>query len=337
MKEEQELFKGFEQMWQATQVLQKAIGYSFVEALGETLQNLVQDETVQQVDGEPSDEIVKELKALYNALQINNYQADDIRKMIQYTFLKAAKEDQLQQNHQMTPDAIALLLAFMVDKLTDGKESIRLGDLSAGTGNLLSAVMLFLKQSKKQSVAIAIDNDEVLTHLGSQATALEHLPVEWFLQDAMQEMNIQPLDIAISDLPVGYYPLDEVAKNYQTKLLEGHSYAHHLLIEQHINQLAKAGIGIFMVPTNIFEEEYHPSGLLDHLEKETHIQAILALPKNLFKKEIHSKSILIVQKKGNNAKQVSQVLLGDIPEFKNIDKFMKFTTIFEKWSKELVQ
>ncbi len=335
--EEQELFKGFEKLWQATQILQKAIGYSFVEALGETLQNLVQDEIPQQIDGEPSDDVVEELQKMYKQLQITNYTTDEIRKMIQYTFLKAAKEDQLQQNHQMTPDAIALLLAFMVDKLTEDKENVRLGDLAAGTGNLLSAVMLFLRQSQKKTIAIAIDNDEVLTHLGSQATTLEQLPVEWFLQDAIQEMNVQELDVAISDLPVGYYPIDEVAKRYQTRLTEGHSYAHHLLIEQHINQLSQAGVGIFIVPTTIFEANYHPNGLLDYLEKETYIQAILALPQNLFKKEIHSKSILIVQKKGGNAKQVSQVLLGDIPEFKNIDKFMKFTNIFEKWSKELVQ
>ena len=57
--------------------------------------------------------------------------------------------------------------------------------------------------------------------------------------------------------------------------------------------------------------------LLSLFTKETYVQAMLAFPRNLFKDVKFSKSLLIVQKRGKGAKQVSQVLLGDIPEFKN--------------------
>ena len=60
-----------------------------------------------------------------------------------------------------------------------------------------------------------------------------------------------------------------------------------------------------------------------------------AFPKTLFKNQQYSKSLLIFQKKGKGAKQARQVLLGDIPDMKNIDKFRQFTQIFEKWAKEL--
>ena len=40
--------------------------------------------------------------------------------------------------------------------------------------------------------------------------------------------------------------------------------------------------------------------------------------------------------RGKGAKQVSQVLLGDIPEFKNREKFRKFTLTFEKWVQEML-
>ena len=92
---------------------------------------------------------------------------------------------------------------------------------------------------------------------------------------------------------------------------------------------------MFIVPTNLFETAEGET-LLAYLQKETYVQAMLAFPRNLFKDVQFSKSLLIVQKRGKAAKQVSQVLLGDIPEFKNREKFRKFTLTFEKWAQEML-
>ncbi len=146
---------------------------------------------------------------------------------------------------------------------------------------------------------------------------------------------MDPQDFVVSDLPVGYYPVDANAARFETKNDEGHSFAHHLLIEQQVRYLKEAGVGFFIVPTNLFDT---PEGekLLSYLQKETYVQAMLAFPRNLFKDVQFSKSLLIVQKRGKGAKQVSQVLLGDIPEFKNREKFRKFTLTFEKWVQEML-
>ena len=154
------------------------------------------------------------------------------------------------------------------------------------------------------------------------------------LQDGLSDLLVDPTDIALSDLPVGYYPVDERAKEFKTHAKEGHSYAHHLLIEQHLNYLKPGGFGFMIVPTNLFETEESVS-LLEQLQKESFVQAMLAFPKTLFKNQQYSKSLLIFQKKGKGAKQARQVLLGDIPDMKNIDKFRQFTQTFEKWAKEL--
>ena len=103
-------------MAKAVEVLQKEIGYSNVEALGETLQNIVNDNTAQQVEGLPSNEVAEELNKAYKQLDLTSYSSEEIRRMIQFTFLKAAKEDGLQMNHQMTPDAIGLLVAYMIEE-----------------------------------------------------------------------------------------------------------------------------------------------------------------------------------------------------------------------------
>ena len=412
-------------MAKAVEVLQQEIGYSNVEALGETLQNIVNNNTAQQVEGLPSNEVAEKLNKAYQQLDLTSYSSEEIRRMIQFTFLKAAKEDGLQMNHQMTPDAIGLLVAYMIDQMTKKDEPLQIADFAAGSGNLLSTILLFLQSAGKTASATAIDNDEVLVHLALQAFALEqldvktslqdglqmnhqmtpdaigllvaymidqmtkkdeplqiadfaagsgnllstillflqsagktvsataidndevlvHLALQAFaleqldvktsLQDGLQDSLVDPQDFVVSDLPVGYYPVDANAARFETKNDEGHSFAHHLLIEQQVRYLKEAGVGFFIVPTNLFDT---PEGekLLSYLQKETYVQAMLAFPRNLFKDVQFSKSLLIVQKRGKGAKQVSQVLLGDIPEFKNREKFRKFTLTFEKWVQEML-
>ena len=313
--------QAFEELAKAVELLQQEIGYSNVEALGETLQNIVNDNTAQQVEGLPSNEVVQELNKAYKQLDLTSYSSEEIRRMIQFAFLKAAKEDGLQTNHQMTPDTIGLLVAYMIDQMTKKDETLQIADFAAGSGNLLSTILLFLQSAGKTAQGTAIDNDEVLVHLALQAFALEQLDVKTSLQDGLQDLLVDPQDFVVSDLP--------------TKNEEGHSFAHHLLIEQHIRYLKEAGIGLFIVPTNLFETAEGET-LLAYLQRETYVQAMLAFPRNLFKDVQFSKSLLIVQKRGKSAKQVSQVLLGDIPEFKNREKFRKFTLTFEKWAQEML-
>ena len=160
-------------MAKAVEVIQKEIGYSNVEALGETLQNIVNNNTAQQVEGLPSNEVAEKLNKAYQQLDLTSYSSEEIRRMIQFTFLKAAKEDGLQMNHQMTPDAIGLLVAYMIDQMTKKDEPLQIADFAAGSGNLLSTILLFLQSAGKTASATAIDNDEVLVHIALQAFALE--------------------------------------------------------------------------------------------------------------------------------------------------------------------
>ena len=144
---------------------------------------------------------------------------------------------------------------------------------------------------------------------------------------------MDPQDFVVSDLPVGYYPVDANAARFETKRRRPF-IAHHLLIEQQVRYLKEAGWDSLSFQTNLFDTPEGEKLLL--FTKETYVQAMLAFPRNLFKDVQFSKSLLIVQKRGKGAKQVSQVLLGDIPEFKNREKFRKFTLTFEKWVQEML-
>lgn len=59
---------------------------------------------------------------------------------------------------------------------------------------------------------------------------------------------------------IGFYANDEIAKRYHVASPEGHTYAHHLLMEQSLKYLKKNGIAIFLASTdNTFDEPTKPS------------------------------------------------------------------------------
>ena len=126
---------------------------------------------------------LEELNKAYQQLDLTSYSSEEIRRMIQFTFLKAAKEDGLQMNHQMTPDAIGLLVAYMIDQMTKKDEPLQIADFAAGSGNLLSTILLFLQSAGKTASATAIDNDEVLafspTSIRLRAIGCEDFLTRW--------------------------------------------------------------------------------------------------------------------------------------------------------------
>ncbi|WP_407390016.1 class I SAM-dependent methyltransferase [Carnobacterium jeotgali] len=321
----------FNQLDASVQLLRKELDISYLEALSETGENILVNKIPNQIDGFPSDEIVGKLTQLYKEVSIENMESEDIRKAIQLALLKASKTDALQPNHQMTPDAIGFILNYLIEKLISGKlEGIRLLDPAVGMGNLLSTVYNGLVSKNIMVEAEGIDNDDLLLTLASVSTTMQRQNVTLTHQDALQDLLMDPVDVVVSDLPVGYYPLDEKVSKYKTAAKEGHSYAHHLFIEQSLHYLKDGGFGIFLVPAQLFETDETP-GLMKMIQEESFLQGMLNLPNELFKTKNSRKSILLIQKKGNNAKQAKQVLLAQIPDFKNQKAMLQFMQEVDSW------
>lgn len=323
---------------QAILLLQQELDVSYTEALAETLENLSFGGKAQVVDGLPAEPARKEIDELYRKLKMAEQDRPTVRKLIQIAFIRAIKEDQLQSNHQMTPETIAVLIAHFLDRLHgDRSSSLKLLDMAAGTGNLLMTVMDHLEKRGNSVNAEAIDNDELLLGLAANSAALEKWgdQIRFTHSDSIQDQLIEPADIAVSDLPIGYYPMDERASKFQTSFASGHSYAHFLLIEQHVKYLKEGGWGVFVVPANLFEEE-NSSVLLKWLKGEGYLQALLSLPPTLFRSQNMQKAILLIQKKGASAKQAKEVLLGTIPDLKSAPKMQGFLQQFHNWSEKML-
>ena len=114
---------------------------------------------------------------------------------------------------------------------------------------------------------------------------------------------------------------------------EGHSYSHHLLIEQAITALKPSGYAFLIVPSNLFEGD-NVKQLQNYIATETEMQAFLNLPATLFKNEKARKSILIVQKKEVNVTKPVEVLLANSPDFKNPQQFQGFLADLNTWMTE---
>ncbi|GLI85725.1 hypothetical protein ANABIO32_34740 [Rossellomorea marisflavi] len=158
--------------------------------------------------------------------------------------------------------------------------------------------------------------DEVLIKLAYVGANLQKHPLQLFNQDSLEPLMIDPVDLVLSDLPIGYYPNDVRAKDYELQAEEGHSYAHHLFIEQSLKHTKEGGYLFFIVPNNLFESPFAPQ-LQNFLNETANIQGFLQLPLSLFKNKQAAKSILILQKKGDGVEAPKEILLAQLPSLSN--------------------
>lgn len=259
----------------------------------------------------------------------DNLQKEDVRKAIQLAILKGMKEH-VQPHHQMTPDSLGLLVGYFVELLTSTKEQVSILDPAAGTGNLLFTVLNFMKD---KTTAAAVEIDDMLIRLAASTGDLLQHPVTLYRQDALQPLLIDPVDIVVSDLPVGFYPDDKTASEYELKAKEGMSFAHHLMIEQAIRHTVEGGHLVLLVPQGIFESP-QAKELHTYFSKHAWIQAVVQLPGNLFKNEAHAKSLLVIQKKSPHIKKPKEVLLAKVPTMSNKESMALFFEKVKIWYKE---
>src|SRR4051812_17550386 len=188
-------------------ILQEEFACSYLEALADTGENLFQGAILQE---ELSELTVKRLKKQYSELSLDQFSNEDLRKAYQLVILKGMKEN-VQPNHQMTPDTVGMLVAYLVDKFVKSP-SFRLLDPAIGTGNLLTTVLNYIKRNVD---AVGVDVDDLLLKLAYINANLQEHPIELFNQDSLEPLFIDPVDAVISDLPVGYYPNDVRASDYE--------------------------------------------------------------------------------------------------------------------------
>lgn len=315
----------FEKIDEQAMKLQELEGEPYLDSLSMCMEVLFYG----TFQSEISHEVQATVETPLQQIELSSYSTEDIHKAIQLTIVKGMQKT-TQHQHAITPETIALFIGYLAEKLMKGTESIRIFDPVGGTGNLLLTVMDYLKQ---ETSAYASEIDTTLLRIGLMYANLLKKEVEFFHQDSLRPLLLDPVDLVVADLPVGYYPDDAQAQTFALQNKAGHSYAHHLLIEQSLHYTKAGGYLIFVIPEHLFSTEESES-LNKFLQQHAHIIGIIQLAESTFKSKEHKKSIFILRKKGEATKDVQQPLLAQLPSFKDTKPMEDIMNKINQWFSE---
>ena len=315
----------FDALDEATGVLQEKMSETYLDSLGMSMELL----HFGDVDEEMPQDVKATATAILNGINTADFTKEEIRRSIQLAILKGMQKS-TQHQHAITPDAIALFMGYLAEKLYPQQGNIRIFDPVSGTGNLLLTVMNHLKQ---QETAFASEIDTTLLRISLMYANLLSSEVEFFHQDSLRPFLLDPVDLVVADLPVGYYPDDVQASQYELQAAEGHSFAHYLFIEQSLHYTKPGGFLILLIPETLFSGE-ESNALHTFFQKHAHIIGVLQLNETTFKSKQNKKSILILQKKSDDTEDMKQPLLAMLPSFKDTEAMADIMKQINEWFKE---
>ena len=307
--------KAYGYLLENTQTIQNDLQTNFYDALVE--QNAI------YLDGQTELTLVKENNQRLRDLNLNK---EEWRRSFQYLLMKAAQTEPLQANHQFTPDGIGFLLVFLVDQLASS-DQVDVLEIGSGTGNLAQTLMNNCQRSLDY---LGLEIDDLLIDLAASMAEVMKADVNFAQGDAVRPQVLKESDVIISDLPVGYYPDDAIASRYQVASPQGHTYAHHLLIEQSLKYLKPGGVAIFLAPNDLLTSEQSPL-LKKWMQDHAQVLAMVTLPENLFRSANLAKTIFVLRKQ---EEAVVQPFVYPLTDLQDQEDLMKFRESFQNWNKE---
>ena len=297
------------------QIIQNDLVTSFYDALIE--QNGI------YLDGQTNLEQVKKNNQALKRLALRK---EEWLRTYQFLLMKASQTEPLQANHQFTPDAIGRLMIFLIEQLWP-TEALSLLELGSGMG-ILGAN--FLTSMNKKVDYLGIEIDDLLIDLAASMAEVMDLQAAFVQGDAVRPQVLKESDIIVSDLPIGYYPDDQIASRYQVAAEGEHTYAHHLLMEQSLKYLKTGGYAIFLAPTDLLTSPQ--SDLLKGwLTEQAQLVAMVTLPEDLFAQGTQSKTIFVLQKK---LAQDIEPFVYPLTSLRDPEILMEFKENFQNWCQE---
>ncbi|ATX38922.1 Ribosomal RNA small subunit methyltransferase A [Streptococcus iniae] len=257
-----------------------------------------------------------------------NLSKEEWRRAFQFIFIKVGQTEKLQANHQFTPDSLGFLILFLIETLTQ-EDSLDILEIGSGTGNLAQTL---LNNSGKQLDYLGIEVDDLLIDLSASIAEIMNSTARFVQEDAVRPQILKESHIIISDLPVGYYPNDEIASRYQVASPDGHTYAHHLLMEQALKYLKQDGFAIFLAPASLLQSQQ------SHLLKEwlkgyAQLSAVITLPETFFGDPSVATSLIVLQKQSDKK---GETFVYPLTDLQSADKVRLFMENFKKWKADNV-
>ncbi|MGV3488671.1 MAG: class I SAM-dependent methyltransferase [Tuberibacillus sp.] len=314
----------FQILDQSAEKIAEELNGTYLEGVAQTAENIVDGVVIPK-------ELEQALSPLYSKIYDMEATPEQVRKAMQLVILKGMKNS-AQPNHQMTPDAVALFIGYLVNKLPL-KNGWTCLDLAVGTSNLLTAVLNHAE--KEPGLVSGVDIDDLLMKLSVANINLQQHDVELHHQDSLRPLLIDPVDVVITDLPYGYYYDEEYAKKFQLNIGQ-RPLSHFLMIEQALTYTAPGGFLIFLIPNDLFTMD-EDKKLHGFIQETAIVLGILQLPSSMFRDQGHAKSIMILRKKGMDVQKPKHALLAELPSFKNRSSMQAMMQHIDEWFKENIR
>lgn len=274
----------------------------FLDALIENSKNILDSEIHTDIKAEDA----RSLQAIYDRLNEISFNQEEVRKAMQYLFIRAFKESYM--INQVTPDTIGYLLSYFVNKIFKDKP-INILDICLGTGNLLTTIANQLNEP----ILYGIEIDPKISELAMINGSMQNYAINIHLGDTL-ESNYVNMDLAIGDIP-SYF----IDKN-KTK------YFPYEAILYHKDSIKENGYMFLIVSNDFFS--YDTGFFKKAFDEDMQMFGILELPDNIFKEE--KKSIILIQKTKIKKKNV---LMVKVPDFNNLEMMNTTISKIETWFK----
>ena len=143
-------------------------------------------------------------------------------------------------------------MGYLISKFVKNFNEVRLGDLTVGTGNLLTAVLNHLGTEPQEIYGVEVNHD--LLKIACTLSDMQEYAVQFYQQSSLKPLFIDPLDLIIGDLPEGDLSQEEMNELGLTLAAQGINYLPYLLIENHLNYLKPGGYAFYVIPNDLFSQ-----------------------------------------------------------------------------------
>lgn len=312
----------FEKIEQAYDLLLENV-QTIQNQLGTNIYDAMIEQNAAYVAGQHEIDLVARNNQTMKGLDLTK---EEWRRSYQFLLIKANQTEPLQYNHQFTPDSIGFILSFLVDQLISTPR-VTILEIGSGTGNLAQTI---LNASQKKLDYLGIEVDDLLIDLSASIADVMEAEISFAQGDAVRPQILKESQVILSDLPIGYYPDDQIASRYQVASQTEHTYAHHLLMEQSLKYLEKDGFAILLAPNDLLTSP-QSDRLKIWLQEQANIVAMIALPPTLFGKAAMAKSIFVLQKQAARALTPFVYPLQSLQDPETVQQFM---INFKNWKQE---
>jgi len=271
--------------------LHEELKMPYLQGIMETCNNILSKSVTEEL----SDNSKKQLNELMKIFDGTDFPKEEIRKAMQLAILKGLKHSK-RSNADITPDTIGLLMTFVLEKLSHKSKKLIIFDPLAGTANLLLTVA---NNISCEAIPIGVDNNIDSYNLAIAMFDIMDYGEGMYYQDTFTFKNFQA-DAIVTD-----FPSSEVINKH---------YLPYDVIKYHHSELREGGYFLALIANDFFEKT-EVDGFKQIISSLYQSIGLITLPNTMFK--AGGKSILILQKLGENVKKVTKFLLAEIPSFQD--------------------